>query len=222
MPSFIDLSGRTFNRLTVLKRAKNDSCNFVRWFCRCECGNEIAVRSAALRDGQTRSCGCWKSELQRVLIVERTKTHGHATKSKRSKTYVAWVNMIQRCTNPKATKYESYGGRGIKVCRRWRISFENFLADMGQPPSPEHSIDRKNNARDYKPSNCRWAIEEIQMNNRSKSRVLKHGGRSMTIEQWARETGIPHRTIGNRIDRLGWSISEALSIEPSPMARNKR
>jgi hypothetical protein len=77
--------------------------------------------------------------------------------------------MIARCENPKAQRYERYGGRGIKVCERWRDSFENFLADMGERPSTEYQIDRyPNNDGNYEPGNCRWATSKQQAQTRGR------------------------------------------------------
>lgn len=79
---------------------------------------------------------------------------------------VCWENMLRRCSDPKLPAYKWYGARGIKVCERWRV-FDNFLADMGERPSPAHSLDRfPNNDGDYEPGNCRWATNEQQMNNK--------------------------------------------------------
>jgi endogenous inhibitor of DNA gyrase (YacG/DUF329 family) len=80
--------------------------------------------------------------------------------------HYVWAGMIQRCHNPKATKYAWYGGRGIQVCARWRESFEAFLADMGPRPSNKHSLDRKDGNADYSPDNCRWASTAEQAANR--------------------------------------------------------
>ncbi|HIV77292.1 MAG TPA: hypothetical protein H9899_07190 [Candidatus Sphingomonas excrementigallinarum] len=75
--------------------------------------------------------------------------------------------MIQRCTNPDHEKFRDYGGRGVKVCDRWLVSFDAFLADMGERPAGR-TIDRENNDGNYEPGNCRWATASEQMLNRRK------------------------------------------------------
>jgi hypothetical protein len=89
---------------------------------------------------------------------------------KRTSEYGVWTGMIQRCSNPESAHYERYGGRGIEVCLRWRNSFENFLADMGIRPSPNHQIDRRNNDGHYEPTNCRWTTPSLNCANRSTRR----------------------------------------------------
>jgi hypothetical protein len=115
-----------------------------------------------LKRGWTQSCGC----LQKDRAKDNAK-HGKTG----SPEYHAWSAMIQRCTNPKTKQYKDYGGRGIRVCQKWKCSFESFYADMGPRPSKAHSIDRKDNDGNYEPGNCRWATErEQKMNTRQNVR----------------------------------------------------
>jgi len=118
--------------------------------------------------------------------------------------------MLRRCETPGASAFKKYGARGILVCERWHI-FENFLTDMGEPPSNEHSIDRfPDNNGDYEAGNCRWATDEQQANNQRSNVFLEHAGERMTIAQWARKTGIKDHAIEKRL-ALGWSASKALT-----------
>lgn len=187
----------TFERLTVLERAGRQGTQAL-WKCRCSCGKEVIAVTAQLKSGRTKSCGCY--------IREHSTTHGRRW----TRTYKIWDGMRQRCTNPNATGYEQYGGRGIKVCERWMDSFEAFFADMGDPPSDDHSLDRRNNDGPYSPENCRWATEVEQHNNRSDNRMLTHDGRTLTVAEWVRVTGLSKDTILKRLKR-GWSVDRALS-----------
>lgn len=83
--------------------------------------------------------------------------------------YRAWRGMITRCSNPNRHNADRYVGRGIRVCRRWRISFSAFLCDVGRRPSPHHSLDRKNPDGHYTPANVRWATAHEQRVNRSRA-----------------------------------------------------
>jgi hypothetical protein len=118
--------------------------------------------------------------------------------------------MVERCENPANVNFADYGGRGIKVCARWRKSFAAFLSDMGPRPDKGYMLDRVNNNGDYKPSNVRWtnSIHE-QLRNRRNTRWLHHQGRRLTISEWARELGIGRKTIHERL-RRGWSVARAL------------
>lgn len=136
------------------------------WLCRCVCGTYKAVAGISLKAGDTQSCGCYLAE----CVAQRSTTHGAtcgATHGKRvAPEYKSWVAMKARCLNPRATSYENYGGRGIKICQRWRDSFKKFRADMGKRPSLSHTLDRINNNGHYKPSNCRWATKLQQNRNK--------------------------------------------------------
>ena len=118
--------------------------------------------------------------------------------------------MKERCCDPKNKRFADYGGRGIKVCDRWLNSFENFLADMGLKPSPEHSIERKNTDGDYEPDNCKWATQIEQANNKRTNHLITANGKTQTVRQWERELGCYKRSVSNRILR-GWDEVRAVT-----------
>jgi hypothetical protein len=127
---FRDLTGQRFGQLTVVERVSNSGAGKARWLCECNCEKQktvIAIGSH-LVSGHTKSCGCTRVQ------------HGHAVGRQQSSEYIAWAHMLARVRNKTNPFYQDYGGRGITVCDRWN-SFENFLADIGPKPSPEHSID---------------------------------------------------------------------------------
>ena len=156
----LSLEGERLGRLRVISRVKNQGRSAT-WLCRCDCGNEITLTSGEFRRGRTQSCGCLGRELQ----IKRQTTHGQGRWQDRSPAYVSWLNMKSRCYNPNHRAFSYYGGRGIRVCKRWLNSFENFLADMGDRP-PGTTLDRyPDQDGDYEPSNCRWATKTEQQNN---------------------------------------------------------
>lgn len=125
--------------------------------------------------------------------------------------YATWCSMLYRCCNPKHKSFRHYGGRGIRVCRRWKTSFENFVTDMG--PRPEGmQLDRyPDNNGDYKPSNCRWATRSQQHRNKRNNHLLTFKGKTMTMWDWADRMGIDPMSLFRRI-KHGWTVEEALSI----------
>lgn len=168
--------GAKFGRLTVIGSvhvgAGRDG--HYQWLCRCDCGEETTVRANQVRRGHTLSCSC----LNRERVSQTHRRHGMSYE----RAYVNWQNMIQRCENPKIPSFHNYGGRGIKVCDRWKV-FENFYADMGERPGPMYSLDRINNDGNYEPGNCRWATPREQMLNTRRSiakRARALGVRIMT------------------------------------------
>ena len=127
----------------------------------------------------------------------------------RTSLHNTWCTMIERCTNPKSGKWSVYGGRGIRVCERW-LTFELFLADMGERPSAKHSLDRIDVDGDYEPGNCRWATQREQQRNRRNNHIVEYRGERACLAEWAERTGIRHHTILYRL-RSGWSVDEALT-----------
>jgi hypothetical protein len=195
----IDLTGKTFGRLKVISRVESKP-NMVKWLCVCECGKERKVFSTHLRRGHTLSCGCWARDVNSA----RSKTHGMS----KTRTYVAWRSMLNRCYREADKRYADYGGRGITVCEEWS-KFEAFLEDMGECPD-KMSLDRKNNNGNYEPSNCHWATKIQQANNKRSNAVFVVEGKSSTLKQLSREYGIPYRSLFWRVRYGKWSLDRAL------------
>jgi hypothetical protein len=143
------------------------------------------------------------------LVGNAIRTHGQSS----TNAYAAWVQMIQRCKNPKQTSFVYYGARGIKVCERWS-TFENFIADMGVRPV-DKSLDRIDNDGNYEPGNCRWATKREQyLNSRPKhtSVLLTFQGKTMSPISWAKELGFERGLVRRRI-LAGWSTERALTTK---------
>lgn len=136
-------------------------------------------------------------------------SHGHCRNRKVSRAYQAWKNMRDRCKNPRDDRYARYGGRGIKVCERWEKSFENFLADMGEPPA-EMTLDRIDSDGNYEPTNCRWADRKTQQRNMMRNRLITFRGITQCVAAWAEQLGIRQKALGHRLAR-GWSLERALT-----------
>lgn len=212
MGKFLDLRGRVFGRLTVMKQDTARDGDRIRWLCRCSCGkSNVSILSASLMKGITRSCGCIRSE----MIATRSTTHGMSRKSE----YNIWTSMKDRCSNPNSPDSPDYHKRGIRVCSRWE-RFENFYADMGPRP-PGFYIDRINNDGDYSPENCKWVSPIDSARNRRSNRILTFKGESKTMTEWSEILGIHQATLSNRINTYGWSVEKSLST-PARKIRKRR
>lgn len=206
MAKLIDLTGRRFGRLLVVSKAPASTAfanTSARWECRCDCGSAVAVFSAALRRGATKSCGCLDLEV-------KTKHGMYGTP-----TYRSWRSMTDRCANPNTPNYPRYGGRGIEVHAAWR-DFEVFFRDMGERPAGT-SLDRIDNDGHYTPENCRWATARQQQRNKASNHFLTVDGATRCITDWAEVTGIQKVTIKARL-RSGWSHRDAVL---APVERRK-
>lgn len=159
-----------------------------RWLCRCACGVEKLVLAQSLQlalrseTGGSRSCGC--------LAIERSVRHGHNRGQQPTSEYMAWLAAKKRCANPRNASFHRYGGRGIRMCERWRDSFETFLEDMGAKPVPDFSLDRINPDGDYEPGNCRWAPLQVQSRNRKGIRWYEFEGQPALLGDIAAFLGI--------------------------------
>ena len=205
MSKFEDLTGRKFNRLTVIKRAENNRFGQTQWLCECICGNKCVIYGYDIKCGKTRSCGC----LQKEQASYSNTTHGLSNTS----LYNIWLNMKGRCCNLKNKRYQDYGGRGIEVCQHWRNSYEAFEEDVSKLPhygEKGYTLDRIDNNGSYEPGNVRWATAKEQQNNTRRNHYLTYKGKTQTIAQWAEELGINRYTLYNRILTYNWSIEKAL------------
>lgn len=203
MPPAIDLTGQKFTRLTVLRSLPERRGHGVVWLCACDCGTSVKAPTAGLRNGNYKSCGCWRRDSAKSIFTKHLQSG--------SMEFVSWQKAKQRCTNPRNEDWTQYGGRGIKMCARWLNNFEAFLKDMGERPSPTHSIDRIDPNGDYKPSNCRWATPaEQRRNQRTRIVKIRVGNEVLCLTDAASRSGIKRATVCARLAR-GWSIERALS-----------
>lgn len=161
--------GVKYGKLTAIRFIEKRPTGHNVWLWKCDCGNEHKASSQKVMTGNTSSCGC----LQQQSRIERGKTGGlYGTYI-----YRIWTAMNRRCVDENLPAYPNYGGRGIKVCDRWKKSFLNFLEDMGQPPTDEHTIDRKDVDGNYEPGNCRWLTRAEQQRNRRNNRYVEFRGK---------------------------------------------
>jgi hypothetical protein len=194
MAKFKDLTGQTFVRLYVIEYAGRVGTRPISaWKCRCLCGKEKVVRGADLIRGKTVSCGCYMVERIREIRTKHSES-GYAT----TKEYATWLSIRKRCFSPQDKNWPRYGGRGITMSQEWSKSYDNFLRDMGRAPSQKHSIDRINNDGNYEKSNCRWATNKQQSNNRFGNLRIPYNGKVQTATQWAEELGLNRRMISEK------------------------
>jgi len=211
-----DLAGQRFGKLVVIERHYRP--NQTLWKCQCDCGGTANKSVKNLVLGRATNCGC-----ERLLDYKNRATkHGMS----RTPIYNCWWGITYRGQNK--SKEPCYASGDMHVCKRWRESFEAFYEDMGDKPSPKHSIDRLLNEKGYvcgkceecisrgDTANCRWATKQEQSINRSCTHFITHNGETHTLIEWSRITGLPNTTIANRLLR-GWSEHDALT---KPSGRN--
>lgn len=212
-PSFKDKTGRKYGRLTAVKvdsgtKYMGDS---VTWLCMCECGNTTKVSSGNLKEGKggVKSCGC----LLREFNMDKIGKYGKYQKILGKPTNKLWAyksykGIIERCYDSKCKAFKSYGGRGIKVCDRWRESFLHFIEDMGDR-SKEFSIERIDVNGNYESLNCKWIRKGDQGFNRRDSLKYTIEGETLCLSQWAQKFKLSYSMVYSRVER-GWDISKAL------------
>ena len=195
-----DLTDKKFGKLQPIKYIGKTNKK-TRWLCRCDCGNEIIAYATNLKSGHAISCGCVVSTM-----------NGLSTK----RIYRIYKGMISRCYNKSDKRnYSKYGERGIKVCQEWQgenglFNFIDWSYNNGY--SDDLSIDRIDPNGNYEPSNCRWADNITQANNKTNNIKLTYKGITKTVPQWSREVGLSVSNIRSRI-KLGWTVEQILETK---------
>jgi len=194
--------GTVFGRLRVLS-TQRQMCQ-----CLCSCGKRKEIRKYDLLAGKVKSCGCLRQEVSAQSLAKVSTKHGQWD----TKEWNSWYQMLSRCTHSGNGAYPCYGGAGITLCSKWQgeKGFENFFQDVGEAPTPKHSLDRIDNSKGYEPDNVRWATAKQQARNRRGNRNLTAFGKTQCLSAWAEETGIQATTIVARI-AVGWDIKKVLS-----------
>lgn len=197
-----DLTGRVFGRWLVLSKSTRTLAGTM-WNCMCECGTEKTVGAYHLLRGSSRSCGCLKR-------VSSTRKHP---------LYATWASIKTRTCNERSICYKHYGARGVSMAPEWRDDFLRFVEDMGDKPSPEHTINRIDNDGDYTPVNCVWSTRGEQARNRSDNVRVEHDGVSEVLVDFAVRNNVNYSSLAHRIKRTGETATEAAAILKAPSVR---
>ncbi len=208
MSAKAEMLNKTFGRLFVIKE-NGRLGQHLSYFCQCSCGNQVTVRGNSLRSGNTTSCGC----VHKAMIGKLNFKHG----LKRGREYSSWQMMIDRCTNKNSKSWNSYGGRGITVCDRWK-DFSKFYQDMGERPE-NHTLERIDNNLGYSLENCKWATVKEQNRNTRRTRLLEINGVTKCVTDWCDYFGINKRTVSNRINRGKWPVELAITTPVNQYSR---
>ena len=194
MGKFIDLTGKRFGKLTVIKRVENNSRKEARWLCKCDCGGENVATSGHLNSGHTKSCGCLLKENS-----GRNSKHGLS----QTRLYKTYTHMKERCYIKNNKDYKNYGAKGIKICEEW-LDKENGLNNfynwsMKNGYRDNLTIDRIDSKGDYTPDNCRWVDRCVQNNNTSRNHLVTYNNETHSLAQWEKILGINQHTLLKRI-----------------------
>ena len=218
--------GEKYGRLTIIERVENDKRRRAMWKCKCDCGKEVVVMGIYLKNGKTKSCGCYQKDVAKKHILEYNASPeyhqpSHTIHGKHdSRMYTIWCNMKQRCSNPNHEKYGYYGARGISVCEEWKNDFQSFYDwSIANGYTDELTIDRIDSAKGYSPDNCRWVTQKEQTRNRSITVRIEHDGEIKTLKEWCEQYNFDYKLAHARYKK-GWSFEELFKPKWYPRQRS--
>lgn len=204
MKSEYEITGKKFERLTVIKRVENSKSGQTRWLCRCDCGNETIVWGGHLRSGHTKSCGCLNKETC-AKIPHKAKHGLHGIRL-----YKIWNGMKNRTSPNQKASFKHYSGRGITICEEWKefLPFYNWAINNGYKDNL--TIDRIDVNGNYEPNNCRWITLKEQQNNKRNNVFVEHNGERHTLAEWEEKLNMNKGLLKNRL-RRGWNVEKAFN-----------
>ena len=167
----IDRTGHIFDKLTVVSRADNTERGHTRWNCICTCGTKLVRAGGDLTRKGSKSCADCANAAKTVHGLTDSRVHN------------IWMRMLQRTTNKNCDDYTRYGYGLVGVDPAW-LNFEQFYADMGEPTSALHSIDRIDNSLPYTKTNCRWATATEQARNKTSNKLIEFRGETLCLAEW--------------------------------------
>ena len=176
------------------------------WQCECDCGAAVTVAGKYLRNGDTKSCGCYNKDRTKAM-GKNNKIHGDTG----TRLWYIWKNMLKRCNKPNDKSYVNYGGRGIKVCPEWQDYkvFKSWAIRSGY--SETLTIDRINNDGGYEPQNCRWVTMAVQSRNKRNNVLITYNGEILCLSDWAKKQGFGVDTLWHRLNKYNMGVERALT-----------